>query len=386
MQIKQPAIVEIEDRVLLEADVITSTKRSMPEKLWYSIRNSKYSNYHNYADPFLIGLLPVAMKLGEPIKVEGTVSSSLAHGISQYQQILNTWWPQVFNKVSVSYQHIDGRNKETRPNGVGCTFSGGVDSFYTLYNQLADEQPIEDYQLTHALMINGFDQVTDFDNDGTSNALFNQYSPLLNDLGVELIMLDSNLKFFRDAVFSKPELVLSFGSPLISCAHACSHIFGRFGLSGHATYSHADLKPLGSHPVLDHHLSTDQLQIMHIGADASRSDKLVYLADKKEVQQSVRVCFGDVKFNNDTGHVVNCGECEKCVRTITTLSIIDKLDKYQTFPLKNKIEVYQQPALQARTQEMFLYDNYKLAESLGKKHWRDVLYQAAQIRQSRQKR
>ena len=381
MKINVPEIHQENQRTRLSARIqVDHSDPQFPPELWFSLRGKEQDAHSTMADPFLVGMLPIAMMLGEDITVAGRVSTRLAHGLEQYQQILMAWWPDFFNHVEIEYRDLQSRRESPRPAGVGCSFSGGVDSFYTVFTQLAPQPDTDDFRLTHALMVNGFDQIVDFEDTGSSKRLHDVYRPMLEKLGVRLLMIDSNLKFFRDAVFNAHELARSYGSPLSACVHACQKIFGRFSLSGHATYAYQDLEPLGSHPVLDHHLSTDQLQMIHYGSATSRVEKLRYLTRFPEVRESLRVCFNDVRFDETHGTVVNCCRCEKCVRTIVTLDILGMTKEFRSFPLQFPMAAYMQPQALAASKSVFLRDNLRLARREGRQDWVQSLEQGLQLR------
>lgn len=382
MKIAVPEIRRENDRTRLTARINVDTPDlQVPADLWFSVRGNEQDAYSTMADPFLVGMLPVAMKLGEAMTVDGPVSTRLAHGIEQYQQVLMAWWPDSFNHVEVYYRDLQSRRNDLRPAGVGCSFSGGVDSFYTVFRQLSPQPDSDDFRLTHALMVNGFDQIVDFEGTGSSQRLYDIYQPVMEELGVTFLMIDSNLKLYRDAVFEGYELVRSYGSPLSACVHACQKIFGRFSLASHATYAYQDLEPFGSHPVLDHLLSTDQLQMMHYGSAASRVDKLRYLARFPQVRESLRVCFAAPMFNEPRGSVVNCCRCEKCVRTIVTLDILGLREAFTSFPLGFPMAAYKQPKVLAASKSIFLKDNLRLAEKEGRQDWVEALEGVLQLRE-----
>jgi hypothetical protein len=381
MKIEVPEIHQENHRTRLSARIrVDHSDLHFPPEVWFSLRGKEQDAHSTMADPFLIGMLPIAMKLGEAITVAGRVSTRLAHGLEQYQQILVAWWPDLFKYVEIEYRDLQSRRESPRPAGVGCSFSGGVDSFYTVFTQLAPQPDTDDFRLTHALMVNGFDQIVDFEGAGSSKRLYDVYQPMLERLGVRFLMIDSNLKFFRDAAFNGRELARSYGSPLSACAHACQKIFGRFSLSGHGTYAYEDLEPYGSHPVLDHHLSTDQLQMTHYGSATSRVEKLRYLTQFPEVRESLRVCFNDVKFDKTHGTVVNCCYCEKCVRTIVTLDILGMIKEFKSFPLRFPVAAYMQPRALAASHDVFLRDNLRLARKEGRRDWAQALEQGFQLR------
>jgi hypothetical protein len=50
----------------------------LPDHLWFDLYNGDPQFLSELSDPFLIGMLPIAMHLGVDIEVKGPVSHSLA--------------------------------------------------------------------------------------------------------------------------------------------------------------------------------------------------------------------------------------------------------------------------------------------------------------------
>ncbi|MGD9022071.1 MAG: hypothetical protein PVF46_09760, partial [Lysobacterales bacterium] len=296
------------------------------------------------ADAFVVGLVASAMRVGEDIWVEGRVSTRLAHGLDTYQNILSTWWPDSFKCVDIHYESLVDRAQDLRPAGVGCTFSGGVDSYHAVLQMLPSRMKYGSFSITHALMINGFDQLVDLERLSVAPKMHGIYQATLGAWGVNLIMVDTNLKTFRESTLERANQVHSYSGPLAACAHALAGLFGRFGISGHATYAYNELVPEGSHAALDHHLGSDQLQIIHTGTSHSRAKKTEILAGFPQVQKSLRVCFQKPAFDPRTGMPINCCECEKCIRTMVALMIIGALDKFTVFSQRSQpLEAYRNP-------------------------------------------
>jgi hypothetical protein len=356
----------------------------LPPQVWFAVEGDEYRLFSKLGDAFLIGLLPVAMKLGEDIEISDPVSSAVAHGIISYVDILCCWWPDVFKPIKVKFTSIEYRKDEKRPQGVGVCFSGGADSFYSLLKHLEKNEPVEDFRITHALMINGFDQIADYSGDGISQEMFSSFAPMLERLGVKPLMISNNFKLFRACVFKNREKIFSFGSLLMACIHALSPIFGRFYISGNASWAYEDLFPSGSHPVLDNMLSSDQLQIIHECNKEGRAGKIQYICDNNEVKNYLRVCFRPFKFEKGTGKPINCGKCEKCVRTIIVLDILNRRSDFDTFPLDVPISQYQRPELLAHILTIFLKETLELANSVGKKDWVRCLEQALLLKQTQE--
>jgi len=376
--IDRPDMLELSARVQSEA-----FPAGVPDRMTWSVARDSGVTFSDRSDAYLVGVLALAMKLRQSVELEGEISTRLAQGIETYQEILSTWWPELFQRVEVSMAIVTPRKKDERPAGVGCCFSGGIDSFSAVMELRPPINRYPEFGITHAVMINGFDQIADLNQTGVSRQMQHVYSKALEQWGVRLVMIHSNLKLFRDAVLSRREQVRSFGSSLTACAHALSPVFGRFNLSGHATYRYEDLKPMGSHPMLDHHLSTDQLQIIHLGASLSRSEKLEAMVSEAPVRQSLRVCVRPPIFTADTGEVLNCGACEKCTRTIVMLDIIGQLGNFPTTRHRKNISAYKDFGLLSKIPQMFLQDLIRLAQRHQQDEWLYLLRQAAALQARR---
>lgn len=378
MIIGHPSINREENRQLLSANIIVETPGiECPPSLWFAAGGEKALFQPGLADAFVVGLVASAMYQGEDIRVEGPVSTRLAHGLETYRNILNTWWPDKFKCIDIHYEILLDRREELRPEGVGCTFSGGLDSFHAVLQMLPSNLKYNGFGITHALMINGFDQFYDPGRHGVVQKMHGIYQPILKEWGVALQMIDSNMKAFRNAMLPRQEQVHSYSSALASCAHALAGLFGRFGVSGHATYAYNQLEPDGSHAALDHHLSSDQLQVIHTGTSHPRSRKTEMLADFPNVRKSLRVCFGALMFDPQSGMPVNCCECEKCVRTMVALLIMDKLDQFPTFSKRRyPLAAYRNPNNLRVIDDHHLVDMTELAGRYGKPDWVEILGEA----------
>ena len=274
MRIGPPSVTHQQGRHVLSANISTKNNGvNFPESFWFATDGEEPFYQPDMADAFVVGLVASAMYQGEDIWVEGMVSTRLANGIDTYQTVLSTWWPGIFKGVDIHYESLVERRQDLRPRGVGCTFSGGLDSYHAVFQLLPEHVKYSGFGITHALMINGFDQLFDPERQGIAQKMHGIYQSALKEWNVNLLMIDTNMKSFRNAILARREQVHSYSSALAACAHALGGIFGRFGISGHATYAYNQLEPDGSHPALDHLLSSDQLQIIHTGTIHSRAKK-----------------------------------------------------------------------------------------------------------------
>lgn len=375
MRIGLPLIAHHKDRHILSANIVVETAGvDCPKSFWFATTGDEAPFLPDMADAFVVGLIASAMYLGEDIWVEGMVSTRLANGLDTYQNVLSTWWPGIFKTVGIHYECLVERREDLRPGGVGCTFSGGLDSYHAVLQLLPAQVKYPGFSITHALMINGFDQISDLDRRGIAQHMYSIYQSTLKEWDVNLLMVDTNLRSFRRTILERKEQVHSYSSALATCAHALGGVFGRFGISGHATYAYNQLEPDGSHPALDHHLSSDQLQVFHTGTTHSRSRKTEILAEFPHVRKSLRVCFGGLSFDKQTRMPTNCCECEKCVRTMVALIIIGKLDQFPTFSKRRApLTSYRNPDILRAIDDHHLKDMMELARRYAQDDWLEIL-------------
>ena len=77
-------------------------------------------------------------------------------------------------------------------------------------------------------------------------------------------------------------------------------------------------------------LTPRQLEVLHLGGDATRTEKTKAIAADPLAQAHLDVCTnGLYQGRKDASSPVNCGVCDKCVRTIITLDHLGYLDAFQ---------------------------------------------------------
>jgi hypothetical protein len=280
------------------------------------------------SDAFAATALPLACALGVPLEVRGRVSPRLAWGLRELLRLHRLWWPMRTKHVEMTFRCLEEQHE--RGVAVGCGFSGGVDSFFSLLRHVPRNETIPAYAITHMVMINGFDFDRDLDGDGWFEALLRVYRPLAAAEGVRLMTIRTNMAgLFRldTGVHWHDWLGMLLAVPALAFGRG----FGRYYIGSAEGY--ADLASYGSSPLTDPWFSTDGLQIIHDGAEATRIEKLTALAGWPRTWDLLRVCR-DKQWRNvdvERGVVDNCGRCEKCVRTRIVLELIGKETCFTTF-------------------------------------------------------
>ena len=286
MKVDEPRLERRPDHICLSAEI-------NGRELWYKF--PPFVKVGRLGDALLAAALLPAMVQGEPLEIDPAlpVSPKLLENISTLQEIYSTWVPQ-FRKVEVR-----ARTEPAQATGSsgGCFFSGGVDSSYTLLTL--------DQEISHILFIKGVDM--QMENDWLWNESLAANRRVGEHFGKTFVPIESNIRFFggkpigwrfyQGGGLASIALMLGFRKAFTS-----------------ATFTYRELFPLGTHPLTDALWSTEATELVHHGADVTRSDKIRQLAQDPALIQTLRVCWSDSDYN--------CGRCEKCVRTMTTLRVL----------------------------------------------------------------
>ncbi|WP_372921872.1 hypothetical protein [Roseovarius sp.] len=204
-----------------------------------------------------------------------------------------------------------------RPIGIASAFSGGVDSSYTVWSHLAEQEPDPAKRITHALFVHGFDiPLTDA---STFEAASSRYIDEMRALGIELILARTNVRQFVDEL----PWGITHGSALGSVALMLDRLLTLFYFPASSSYT--DLEPWGSHPVSDPLMSNTTLTVIHDGC-MIRCDKVSRVAQWEPARSWMRVCWKHPSAG------ANCCRCYNCVLTMISLDIPGMFGQSPTFP------------------------------------------------------
>jgi len=295
------------------------------------------------ADSLLaLGLLP-AMTTGRRLLPPGAVSPRLLSAVPEIQNIYRAWDQDRFERVAV-----ETRVRDVKPgipaSGVGCFFSGGVDSFYTLLKRREE--------ITHLIFAHGFDMP--LEDESRRERAVDAARAVADELDKSLIEVQTNLAPFCHELGVGWDLY--HGAALATVALLFQDRLGRVLIP--ATFSYADLLPWGSNPILDPLWSTEQTTIEHHGCEATRVEKVTYISEHPVAMRYLRVCLA-----RDTDY--NCGRCEKCLRTIINLRAAGAPGKCQTLPEEPDLEAVAGMDLGGENARAFALENLRALERLG---------------------
>jgi len=321
MIIHQPETYSDSGEIILRSRVeLNKPMLGIPNDLWFAFPEVYSDWVSDQSDAFAAGLLQTAMYLGEDVEIRGACSARLAYGLWEYMRVFHAWYPKIFSLVNLKFARFTEVIPIQTPGWVAAAFSGGLDSFYTLWAHLPDQVTIPPAQITHGLFIQGFDiPLADME-------LFHEFSQRYSDIfrqhGLELITARTNGHAFWEYRL-KWDLV--HGGMLIGAAHCLSPRLRRFYVPATHDYSH--LLPLGTSPLVDHLLSSEAMEISHSGAHLPRYAKLEALSNWEPARQSLMVCVDPSRKQADK----NCSRCEKCLRTMLMAEVMGIRSKYASF-------------------------------------------------------
>jgi hypothetical protein len=277
-------------------------------------------------DAWLCAALLPAMRLRAALEINSAVSESLMSGSQDIQRTMAKWdWD--LDVIPIKAESIPSVVSSSRASGVGCFFSGGVDSSLS-----AIRRP----DITHLITVVGFDR--SLDNKWLAQRVIQEHRKAAGELGKDLIVVETNIRQWSDRHMGWEQ---SHGAALACVAHAVSGMVGRVYIpSSH--YMDYRIK-WGSHPFIDPLWSSEALQIVHDGATYNRVEKLLALARDRRALQWLRVCW------QNPGDAYNCGRCGKCTRVMIVLRALGILGESPTFP--NELDTERVAALRLTTED-----------------------------------
>lgn len=250
-----------------------------------------------------------AMNTGSDLSLSGPIDPQFAQNLDTIQDIYSTWHDEA-EGIAI---HADTRPPSSSPHDgrTAAFFTGGVDSFYTL---LKHEEEIDTLVLVHG-----------FDMDLADEKLRTQVSEMVQDVGAtfdkEVVELETNLRDFGDRYTAWGKHY--HGAALAFVGLSFHPGYDQFLIASSLPYD--QLRPWGSHPLLDPRWSTTARQFHHDGCEASRADKCKVVGGCDAALRALRVCW------KNPNSAYNCGRCEKCIRTMVQLLSVGALDRCPTF-------------------------------------------------------
>ena len=313
----RPGRLRLAGRVRYDSD-------GVEEAIWFDLPDSLQPQISSSGNPWLVLLLPLAVSLREPLRLEIPVDPVLLEGCHEILDVWQAWYP---DRAPVPIEAPVARLPSAMREGTGLFFSGGVDSFHSLIRRsgLVPEDHVA--QVTDLLVIHGADiPLTDSD---AFNRLRPRMADVAREFGAGLVDIATNARDTRWGRADWPHL--SHAALLIAAGLALEQRFARLLIASSANYGR--LRPYGSHPITDPMFSTSETRIIHDAADVDRPEKVFAIAAHPAVLRHLRVCWLG---KSDA----NCGRCPKCFHTMIGLELAGTLGQSETLPRRINPDVF----------------------------------------------
>ena len=304
-----PDRVRVQGRVRYDGD-------GQEELLWFDLSSSFADQASTSGNPWLVALLPLAMSLGEPLRLSIPVDPFLLENCRALMGVWHAWYPEL---APVTIEASTATSAQASdPRGIGLCFSGGVDSFTSLikHNGPTATSP---FRVSDLLLVHGAD-IPLSDRESFAR-LVPRMADVAREFGTAIIDVATNLRVTRWARAEWGRL--SHAALLAATGHVLEPRISHLLIASSARYDR--LMPWGSHPLTDPLYSSSGLRVLHDGADTERPDKILAIASHPAVHRHLRVCWVG---RTDT----NCGVCPKCFSTMLGLELAGTLGKSETLP------------------------------------------------------
>lgn len=350
-------------RISAEIEIETPGKvfrktKSARQTLWFDWPEAYFVPQTPKADPFALVCMPVAMRLGEPLRLRDEISQSLLINMMEAIEIYCDYFPKRHTSIAIEGQaEFRTQSEEER---VGAFYSGGVDSLYNIAEMRRLNQVHGCSQVTDLWLIQGMDIALDQEElwQETKERIFKQLAP---EDQFRYADVRTNARDLHDRYANWTKT--GFSVILGAIAKCFAEEVPTALIGSYAKYK--DIIPHASSPLVDPMWSCDQQLVRHFSCRVDRQEKINTIgAVTPHLLQGLRVCY------ENPGEAYNCGRCEKCMRTQAQLLVAGHLDKVPTFDAPLDAEALSKLSLPWKRGNQYTWD-----------FWRDI---AVALRQNGQ--
>ena len=259
-------------------------------------------------EAFASAMLIPAIARGEPLTLEDSLSATWLANVGQILPVFHEWWG--YPELPPRPARVR-RDDAARSESTALCFSGGVDSFYTLLRS--------GHTIDYLVFVIGFDMT--LDDRARFEAFGSSLRAVADEFGARPVVVRSNIR--EHPAFAPVSWERTHGGAMAAIGHLLSGVAGQLMVSSSRSFD--DREPWGSHWMTDEFWSSDELRIIHFGAELKRYQKLARIAAEPILRRHLRVCW------ENREPVGNCSRCEKCVRTRLTLLDYGELANFPIF-------------------------------------------------------
>ena len=247
-------------------------------------------------------LLPVAMRRGVDLLIEGAGSDDTVRNANRLAHIWSQWMPGHFSAVDVAFTRTwSGATPGTA--GDLCFYSGGVDSTYGILRRFRAGAR-QSLLTVHGLEYRHGDRARFAD-------LLEKTRPFAERVAMRRLLVRTDVKdLYRHYRANPKGNDVVHGFVLAAMGFLYAERFGRAViLADHRADQQFAVHPYGTNAVTNPLFSDGVFALCTEGEDVTRAEKSVLLLESQEALESLTFCV------DYSARPHNCGRCQKCIRT-----------------------------------------------------------------------
>ncbi|CAM4043634.1 hypothetical protein FLAN108750_07195 [Flavobacterium antarcticum] len=319
MKIFPPELEIVGDKVILRSKFETNHYSDI---LWYEFdMQLKDDIVFEQSDAFVVGLLLLALKLGEDIYVVGTISARLKYQLNHYLIPALCLAFKEFVTIKIYAEHeneqIVSKHSAQAATGISC----GIDSFATLIEHAYIKTDLKIAYLTY---LNAGSH-SDYGGKYGRNVFkmrSQRISRFAKEIKLPLVKVDTNLsdllkmKFVSTHTLRNMSCILNLQKSIKTYYYASAFRFDTFEINNLISDKY-DLLTLQM-------ISTESTKFYSSLSDKTREERTSLVSNYRYAFDYLDVC---VDPTNAKGKI-NCSKCEKCMRTQVTLDVLGRLEDF----------------------------------------------------------
>ncbi len=300
------------------------------------------------------GFLPIAMRLGLNIHIQGSLSIQSIESAQLVSKVWASWLPNLYQAVQITAESIIHQPQSEQSQQNLTFFSGGIDSTFSSYSHFLKHGKDSD-----CLTVHGMDYK--FDDHAKFEALLDQTAA------------------FRKEVFNTSHIIQTDAYNLYSkygCNPKGSHVTHIFSLFSCATlfdkYQHyriaADYRldqqffvhPYGSNTATNRLMKNHNADLTTLDDHVTRAQKTAFLNQSQLDLSTLSIC---VEYS---ARPKNCGKCSKCMRTKAMFYAIDSKIPEIFVDTQFNQDWFQAIPFHSKLNRAFIFDILATVESASK--------------------
>ncbi|MFD2939587.1 hypothetical protein [Flavobacterium notoginsengisoli] len=312
-------IIEQKDNVRIQASFETSKEKGI---LWYDFPK-EYKEYLvvENSDAFLIGLLPVAMKMGEDLYIKNKISTRLFYNVTTYLIPALVLSNNDFKGIKIIPEVLNDENLNIAK-AVATGASCGIDSTATIFEHLKLKYS---YSLNHLTYLDAgsHGQWNGEIAKKTFKDRVKRVKSFSSELNLPLVEIKSNIGEILGNDFQKTHslrnlsCILNLQKMFKTYYYASAYRFDFFKIDKNDTSSWDIL--------ITRFISTESLEFISSMSHLNRIERTKLISEFSPAFHFLDVCTAP-----DFEDKINCSKCDKCMRTQLTLDVIGKLDNFNS--------------------------------------------------------